>query len=109
LNNKLYVGSLGDNVSQTDLETMFAAFGKVISAQLAMDRETGKPKDFAFVEMSSAEEAQAAIAGLNGKNVNGQDIVVNEARPREPRAGGTASARNGGGRDGKGGGGRKRY
>jgi cold-inducible RNA-binding protein len=106
LSNKLYVGNLGPNAGKTELEQMFAPFGTVTSAQPVMDRETGSPKDFAFVEMNSAAEAKAAIAGLDGKSVDGRNLVVNEARPREARVGG---GRTGGGRDGKGGGGPKRY
>lgn len=106
MNNKLYVGNLSHSVSKTELEQMFAPFGTVTSAEVVLDRESGKSKGFAFVEMSAAAEAQAAIAELNGKSVGDRNLVVNEARPREPRAGGGRPA---GGRDNHGGGGRKRY
>ena len=94
MSNKLYVGSLGFNVSKTDLEQMFAAHGTVTSAQVITDRDSGSSKGFGFVEMSSDQEAQAAIAALNGQSVDGRNIIVNEARPQEPRG-------SGGGRGGK--------
>ena len=84
---KLYVGNLGYGVSSSDLEQMFAAHGTVQSAQVIMDRDTGRSKGFGFVEMDSGEQAQAAIAALNGREVNGRALTVNEARPREERAG----------------------
>jgi cold-inducible RNA-binding protein len=98
---KLYVGNLGFSVSGSQVESMFAAFGTVQSAQVIEDRDTGRSKGFAFVEMSSDEEAQAAITGLNGKEHDGRPLTVNEARPREPRTGGGGG---GGGRSGGGGG-----
>jgi RNA recognition motif-containing protein len=94
---KLYVGNLGYNVTSSELETMFAAFGTVQSAQVIEDRDTGRSKGFAFVEMGSEQEAQAAIQGLNGQEHDGRPLAVNEARPREERSGG------GGGRGGRGG------
>ncbi|MGE5385259.1 MAG: RNA recognition motif domain-containing protein [Betaproteobacteria bacterium] len=104
---KLYVGNLGYSVSKTDLEQMFAACGTVSSAQVITDRDTGSSKGFAFVEMGSDSEAQAAIAQLNGKSVEGRNMVVNEARPQEPRGGGAGfvgrGGRNGGGGFGRGG------
>jgi cold-inducible RNA-binding protein len=100
LSKKLYVGNLGYNVSKSDLEQMFGAHGTVNSAQVITDQVSGRSKGFGFVEMGSEREAQAAIAGLNGKNVDGRDMVVNEARPQEPKRGG------GGGYGGGGGGGR---
>lgn len=100
MNKKLYVGNLGYNVSKNDLEQMFSAYGTVISAQVITDRESGRSKGFGFVEMGSDKDAQAAIAALHGKNVDGRDLTVNEARPQEPRSGG------GGGYGGRGGGGR---
>ena len=99
---KLYVGNLAYGVSNTDLETMFAPHGTVQSAQVIMDRDTGRSKGFGFVEMSNNSEAQAAIAALNGKEVEGRKLTVNEARPKEDRGGG-------GGGGGYGGGGGKRY
>jgi cold-inducible RNA-binding protein len=96
---KLYIGNLGYNVSKSDLEQMFGACGTVTSAQVITDRDSGKSKGFGFVEMSSDQEAQAAIDALNGKSVDGRDLIVNEARPQEPRSGG-----GGGGGGGRGGG-----
>jgi RNA recognition motif-containing protein len=95
---KLYVGN-------ESLEEMFAAFGSVQSAQIVMDRDTGRSKGFGFVEMSSDQEAQAAINGLNGKEAGGRSLTVNEARPREDRGGGRGGYGGGGGRSGGGGGG----
>jgi len=99
---RLYVGNLPYSTTNADLESMFAEFGQVTSAQVIQDRDTGRSKGFAFVEMSTDAEAQAAIAGLNEKENNGRPLTVNEAKPREnsPRAGG-----GGGG----GGGGYRRY
>ena len=113
LSKKLYVGNLGYDVSKTDLEQMFATYGTVSSAQVINDRETGKSKGFAFVEMDTDSEAQAAIAGLNGNSVDGRSLIVNEARPQEARTGGGAGRSGGrsgggaygGGRSGGGGGG----
>ncbi len=96
---KLYVGNLGYNVTDGDLEQLFAAHGTVVSAQVIMDRDTGRSKGFGFVEMSSDQEAQAAIAALGGQDMNGRALTVNEARPREERGGGGF----GGGRGGRGG------
>jgi len=103
---KLYVGNLSYDVSNESLEEMFAAFGSVQSAQIVMDRDTGRSKGFGFVEMSSDQEAQAAINGLNGKEAGGRSLTVNEARPREDRGGGRGGYGGGGGRSGGGGGGR---
>jgi len=102
---KLYVGNLAYGVTDSDLQTMFAPFGTVQSAQVIMDRDTGRSKGFGFVEMSNSNEATAAINGLNGKEVDGRQLTVNEAKPREDRGGG----RGGGGRGGFGGGGGRRY
>ena|SRR5580698_1962712 len=102
---KLYVGNLSYDVSNEALEEMFAAFGSVQSAQIVMDRDTGRSKGFGFVEMSSDQEAQAAINGLNGKEAGGRSLTVNEARPREDRGGGRGGYGGGGGRSGGGGGG----
>ena len=100
---KLYVGNMSYEVTQADLEQMFGAHGTVESAQVIMDRATGRSKGFAFVEMSSDAEAQAAIGALDGQDSGGRALKVNEAKPREPRSGG------GGGGYGGGGGGRNRY
>jgi RNA recognition motif-containing protein len=96
---KLYVGNLAYSIADSDLEQMFAAHGTVQSAQVIMDRDTGRSKGFGFVEMGSDQEAQAAIAAMNGKEVEGRSLTVNEARPKEGGGGG------GGGRGGYGGGG----
>jgi cold-inducible RNA-binding protein len=98
---KLYVGNLTYGVTSSDLEKLFAPHGTVQSAQVIMDRDTGRSKGFGFVEMSSGTEATAAINALNGKESDGRALTVNEARPREDRGG----SRNGGG----GGGGGRRY
>ena len=103
---KLYVGNLGYGVSSSDLEQLFAPFGTVTSAQVIGDRETGRSKGFGFVEMSTDEEAQAAIQGLNGQEHDGRALTVNEARPREERGGGGRGGRSGGYGGGGGGGGR---
>lgn len=100
---KLYVGNLSYSVNKNDLEAMFAAHGTVTSAQLITDRETQRSKGFGFVEMGSEQQAQAAIAALNGKSIDGRALTVNEARPQEPRSGGGGF---GGQRRGPGGGGR---
>ena len=102
MNNKLFVGNLSFDTSELALQDLFAAHGVVQEVNLVTDRETGRPRGFAFVTMSTPEEAQAAINALNGKNVNGRDITVTEARPREERSGGGG----GGGRGYGGGGGR---
>jgi RNA recognition motif-containing protein len=81
----LFVGNMSWDVSQDDLETAFGAYGQVSSAKIMMDRETGKPRGFAFVEMSNDSDAQKAIQGLNGKELKGRALNVNEARPREER------------------------
>ncbi|MBI2825469.1 MAG: RNA-binding protein [Planctomycetia bacterium] len=94
---KLYVGNLPYNVSSSDLEQMFAAFGAVQSAQVIEDRETGRSKGFGFVEMGSDKDAQAAIAGLNGQDHGGRPLTVNEAKPREDRGGGGGGYGRGGG------------
>lgn len=104
---KLYVGNLAYSVDKSRLEEMFADFGAVVSAQVIMDRETNRSKGFGFVEMGSDQEAQAAIAALNGKNMDGRNLTVNEARPQEPRTGGFGGPRRGPGSGGPGGGGRR--
>lgn len=109
---KLYVGNLSYDMNKNDLEQMFAAHGTVASAQVITDRETQRSKGFGFVEMGSEQEAQAAISALNGKDVDGRALTVNEARPQEPRSGGGFGGQRrgpgggGGGRGGSGGGGR---
>jgi RNA recognition motif-containing protein len=103
---KLYVGNLAYGVTNSDLEQMFSAHGTVESAQVIMDRDTGRSKGFGFVEMGSDAEAQAAIQALNGKESDGRALTVNEARPKE---GGGGRGGSGGGRGGYGGGGGRRY
>jgi cold-inducible RNA-binding protein len=99
MSKKLYVGNLSYSVGNRELEQMFAAHGAVASATVIMDRDTGRSKGFGFVEMGNDQEANAAIAALNGKDVDGRSLTVNEARPREEKSGGF-----GGGRGGFGGG-----
>ena len=82
---KLYVGNLGWGVTDSQLQELFAPFGTVTSAQVIMDRDTGRSKGFAFVEMGSDQEAQAAINGMHGQQVEGRPLTVNEARPKEDR------------------------
>src|SRR5262249_5351573 len=106
---KLYVGNLAYQVGDADLEQLFAGFGIVESAQVIMDRDTGRSKGFGFVEMSSEAEAQKAIQGLQDQEVNGRRLTVNEAKPREPRSGGGGYGGGGGGGRGYGGGGGRRY
>ena len=103
---KLYVGNLGYSVTNGDLEKMFEPHGTVQSAQVIMDRDTGRSKGFGFVEMGSDQEAQAAITAMNGKDMDGRQLTVNEAKPREDRGGGGRGG-YGGGRGGHGGGGRR--
>ena len=105
MGNKLYVGNLSYNVRDDDLQQTFAQFGTVSSAKVMMDRETGRSKGFGFVEMGSDAEAQSAINGMNGQQMDGRALVVNEARPREERPGGFGGGRSGGGGGGYGGGG----
>jgi RNA recognition motif-containing protein len=134
MGNKLYVGNLPYTVRDEDLNQAFSAYGSVNSAKVMMERETGRSKGFGFVEMGSDAEAQSAIQGMNGQSLGGRSLVVNEARPMEPRpprsgGGGFGGGRreggygggggqdggfrspygNGGRRDGGGGGGRGGY
>src|SRR5437588_8325234 len=107
---KLYVGNLPFGVTDDQLTQLFAEFGTVQSAQVIMDRDTGRSKGFGFVEMGSDQEAQAAIKGLSEKEVDGRRLTVNEAKPREDRGGGgRGGSGGGGGRGGYGGGGGRRY
>ena len=108
MGNKLYVGNLPYTFRDQDLQDSFSEFGTVNSAKVMMERDTGRSKGFGFVEMGSDAEAQAAIQGLHGQNRGGRDLVVNEARPMEPRpprSGGFGGG-FGGGREGGFGGGR---
>jgi cold-inducible RNA-binding protein len=108
---KLYVGNLSYDVTDSSLEQMFAAHGTVESAQVIMDRDTGRSKGFGFVEMKTDQEAQAAIQALNGKDSGGRTLTVNEARPKTEGGRGGGGGRGGrdGGRGGYGGGGGRRY
>lgn len=101
---KLYVGNLSFDTSESRLRELFSAHGNVTSATLVMDRETGRPRGFGFVEFANDSEAQAAMAAMNGQNVDGRDLTVNEARAREARpSGGFGGGGFGGGRGGGGG------
>jgi cold-inducible RNA-binding protein len=99
MSTKLFVGNLSFDLTENDLQDAFAAHGTVVETNLMMDRTTGRPRGFGFVTMSTPEEAQKAIDGLNGKELGGRALTVNIARPKEERSGG------GGGRGGYGGGG----
>jgi len=107
---KLYVGNLTYGVTNESLEQMFAPHGTVQSAQIIMDRDTGRSKGFGFVEMGSDQEAQKAIAAMHGKEFDGRALTVNEAKPKEDRGGGGGGYRggSGGGRGSYGGGGGSR-
>jgi cold-inducible RNA-binding protein len=91
---KLYVGNLTYETTDNDLQSLFGPFGTVQSAQVIMDRDTGRSKGFGFVEMNSSDEAQAAITGLHEKEHNGRRLTVNEAKPREERGNRYAGSRN---------------
>ncbi|MCX7617807.1 RNA-binding protein [Tepidiforma sp.] len=105
---KLYIGNLSYETTDSDLQAAFAAHGEVRSAQVVTDRETGRSRGFGFVEMDDRGQAEAAISALNGSQLRGRTLIVNEARPREdrPRSGG---GYGGGSRGGYGGGGGGRY
>lgn len=96
--NKLYVGNLSWNSTEDDVTDAFSAYGTVSSVNLIMDRETGRPRGFGFVEMSSDAEANAAIEGLDGRELDGRNLKVNLAKPRESRGGGYGGGGGGGGR-----------
>jgi RNA recognition motif-containing protein len=104
MSTKLFVGNLSYNVTENDLQDAFAAFGTVTEVNLMLDRVTNRPRGFAFVSMSSKEEADKAIQGMNGKQLDGRALTVNEARPREDRPPGRAGGGYGGGGGGGGGG-----
>lgn len=95
---KLYVGNLTYGMDNNSLEQMFSSFGQVVSAQVVTDRDTGRSKGFGFVEFGDTQAAKAAIAEMNGKDVGGRSLTVNEARPREERGGGRSGGGYGGGR-----------
>jgi len=99
MNNKLFVGNLSFQTTENDLHDAFAAFGTVTEANLMVDRETSRPRGFAFVTMASAQEAESAIAGLNGRDLGGRALTVNIARPREERPAGGGRRESSGGRN----------
>jgi RNA recognition motif-containing protein len=101
---KLYVGNLPFSMTENDLTDLFAQAGNVARVQMINDRVTGRPRGFGFVEMGTADEAQAAIAKFHGQEINGRALTVNEARPMEPREGGGGGGGGGGGYRGGGGG-----
>lgn len=106
----IFVGNISYQTTEDDLQAAFSQFGTVDRVQLIRDRDTGQPRGFAFVEMANSEEAQKAISALNGRELNGRSMNVNEARPREERGGGGGrSFGGGGGNRGGGGGGRGGY
>ncbi len=106
---RLYVGNLSYSVTSESLEQLFAEYGQVKSAQVIQDRDTGRSKGFGFVEMNDGAQAQAAIQGLNLKEIDGRCLTVNEARPREERSGGGGGGGRGYGGGGGGGGGGRGY
>jgi RNA recognition motif-containing protein len=99
MNNKLFVGNLSFEITENDLQDAFSAHGTVIEANLMQDRMTGRSRGFAFVTMSNDQEAEKAIAGLNGSEMRGRALTVSVARPREERSGGGRRSFQGGGRD----------
>ena|SRR5881398_2991530 len=108
MGNKLYVGNLGYGIGDSDLEKLFTTYGSVRSAEVIKDRDSGRSKGFGFVEMGSEQEAQAAISALNGKEIEGRTLAVNEARPKEGGGGGRGKGGFGGrDRGGFGGSGRR--
>ena len=109
MSRKIYVGNLPWSTTSSDLEQMFSPHGAVRSAEVISDRETGRSRGFGFVEMETDEGLQAAIAALNGHELNGRPLTVNEARERTPRPGGGGGGGGGGGRPGGGGGGGRGY
>ena len=112
MSTKVFVGNLSFNITENDLQDMFAAHGTVVETNLMMDRLSGRPRGFGFVTMSTPQEADAAIAALNGTTVDGRALTVNVAKPREERPGGAGGGRRGPGSYGGGaggGGGRGRY
>ena len=107
---KLFVGNLSFNTTQTQLQDLFAAHGNVVEADVIMDKFSGRPRGFGFVTMESKEAADAAVQALNGKEIDGRALTVNEARPREERPRGGGGGYGGGrGGEGGGGGGRREY
>src|SRR5207247_7686917 len=111
MNTKLFVGNLSFNATQNQLQDLFAAHGNVIEVDVIMDKFSGRPRGFGFVTMETKEAAEAAVQALNGKDLDGRALTVNEARPREerPRSGGGGGYGGGGGRGDRGGRGRREY
>ena len=109
MNTKLYVGNLSYNITENDLQDLFAQHGPVTEVNLMQDKMSGRPRGFGFVTMATKEGADAAIQNLNGKEWQGRALTVNEARPREERAGGYGGGGGSRGRSGGGGGGGRRY
>jgi cold-inducible RNA-binding protein len=110
MSTKLYVGNLSYNITENNLQDIFSKHGPVTEVNLLQDRMTGKPRGFGFVTMATEEGAQAAIAALNGQDLDGRALTVNEARPREERPSfGAGGGGGGGSRGGRGGGGGSRY
>lgn len=105
MNNKLYVGNLPFSATEAELNKLFGGVGQVSRTSIVTDRETGRPRGFAFVEMATDAEAQAAVQSLDGQSLGGRQIQVNIARPREERSGGGGGGFGGGGGGGRGGGG----
>jgi len=99
MGNKLFVGNISFNTTENDLQDAFAAHGTVLEANLMMDRVSGRPRGFGFVTMGTHEEAQKAIAALNGATMDGRNLTVNEAKPREERSGGGGQREYSGGRN----------
>jgi RNA recognition motif-containing protein len=109
MGSKIYVGGLPYSATEAQLNELFAPHGTVESARVITDKYTGQSRGFGFVEMSSPQEAKAAIAALNGTQMDGRTLVVNEAKPQEPRSGGGGGGRDSRGGGGGGGGGRGRW
>ena len=101
MNTKLFVGNLSFNTTENDLQDAFAAHGTVVEANLMTDRASGRPRGFAFVTMGNPEEAQKAITAMNGAVLDGRNLTVNEARPKEERSGGGGGGGGGGSRGGR--------
>src|SRR5512141_1551815 len=97
MSTKLFVGNLSFNTTENDLQDAFAAHGTVTEANLMVDRASGRPRGFAFVTMATPEEAQKAITAMNGASLDGRNLTVNEARPREERSGGGGGGQRRGG------------
>ena len=105
MSTRLYVGNLSYNTTENQLQDLFSAYGPVVEVDLIMEKFSGRPRGFGFVTMENKEQALAAVEAMNGKNIDGRDLTVNEARPREeraPRSGGGGGGYRGGGDRGEG-------